>query len=106
MPQRRILALATLALLTAVAVYAFFHERLFAQNMWTPDGGRHFLLYTAIFWTVAGGCLLLAPRWLGVAAAGFVFVYTAWWSGPAAVLAVLYFLGACFLTGRILSRGA
>ena len=102
----RKLALTALVLLAALSVFGFFHERLFAQHMWSPDGARRFLLYTAVFWVAAGAILLWAPRWLGVVAAGFVLIYTAWWSGPAAPLAVLYFLGACFLTGRIFSRGA
>ncbi len=106
MLRRRGLALTALILLVALSVYGFFHERLFAQQMWTDDGWHRFLLYTAVFWTVAGGLWLAAPRWLGVAAAGFVLIYTAWWSGPAALLAVLYFLGACFFTGRIFSRQA
>ncbi len=105
LPSRK-LALAALVLLAALTVHGFIRERLLAQHMWSPDGSRRFLLYTAVFWAVAGGFLLWAPRWLGVAAAAFVLIYTAWWSGPAALLAVLYFLGTCFLTGRILSPRA
>lgn len=106
MLRSRKLALTTLLVLASLMVYGFFHQRLFAQQMWTPEGGRKFLLYTAVFWTAAGALLLAAPRWLGAIAAGFVLSYTAWWSGPAALLAVLYFMGACFLTGRILARRA
>ena len=106
MRGRRIFALAALLILAALAIYGFLHERLFAQQMWTPIGSRRFLLYSLLF-TLTSGCLLIwVPRWLGVVAAGFVLIYTIWWSGPAAPLAVLYFLGGCFLTGRILARRA
>ena len=106
MPQRRKLALAALAALAALTVYGFLHERLFTQQMWTSLGERRFLLYTVVFWTAAGGILWLAPRWIGVIAAGFALIYTIWWSGLAAPLAALYFFGACFFTGRIFSRRA
>jgi hypothetical protein len=106
MPWRRRLALAALAALAALTAYGFLHERLFAQLMWTPVGERRFLIYTAVFWAAAGSVLWLAPRWIGVIAAGFALVYTIWWSGFAAPFAALYFFGACFLTGRIFSRRA
>ncbi len=104
--RRREVALYALVLLSALGVYGFFHERLFAEHMWSMDGSRRFLLYAAVFWAVAGGFLLWAPRWLGVAAGGFFVIYTVWWSGPGALLAVVYFLGACFLTGRFFFRRA
>jgi hypothetical protein len=105
MPRRRI-AIAALAALAALTTYGFLHERLFAQLMWTPVGERRFLIYTAVFWAAAGSVLWLAPRWIGVIAAGFALIYTVWWSGVAAPFAALYFFGSCFLTGRIFSRRA
>jgi hypothetical protein len=59
---------------------------------WTADGGIRFLAYTVVFWAVAA---FLRPKHLLPVAAVFVLLYTAWWSGPAAPLAVLYFLGSC-----------
>jgi hypothetical protein len=106
MPQRRKLALAALAALAAPTVYGFVHERLFAQMMWTALGEHRFLAYCAVFWAAAGVVLWLAPRWIGVIAAGFALIYTIWWSGFAAPFAALYFFGACFFTGRILWRRA
>ena len=106
MPRRRKLALAALAALAALTVYGFVHERLFAQMMWTALGERRFLAYSAVFWAASGMVLWLAPRWIGVIAAGFALIYTVWWSGLAAPLAALYFFGACFFTGRILWRRA
>jgi hypothetical protein len=93
-------------LLAVIAAYAFHHERLFAQQLWTPEGGERFLIYSAIYWTIAALFLFLAPRWLGPAAAGFAVGYAIWWSGLAAPFAVLYLLGSCFFLGKILWREA
>ena len=37
-----------LALLAATAVYGFYHEHLFGQQIWTHDGAERFLAYSAI----------------------------------------------------------
>lgn len=74
--------------------------------MWSEEGLTRLLAYSASFWTAAGLLLWLAPRYLGVAAAAAALAYTVWWTGPAAPLAVLYFLGSCFFLGRIVRRTA
>ncbi|HEX5432040.1 MAG TPA: glycosyltransferase family 39 protein [Bryobacteraceae bacterium] len=103
---RRAAAAVVFLLLAAVTVYGFFHEHLLAELLWTPQGWTRLLLYTLIYWAAAGGLLLFAPRWLGAGAAGFAFLYSMWWCGPVAPLAALYFLGACFFLGRMISRQA
>lgn len=91
-------------LLAVAGSYGFLHERLWAQRMWSEAGQDRFLAYTAVFWISAGLILWLRPRWMGLIAWIAALLYVAWWSGPAAPLAVLYFLGSCFCLGRLLSR--
>ena len=92
------------AILTAAGAYGFFHERLWAQTMWSADGGERFLLYASVYWTVAGLLLWRCPRWLGIVIPAAALLYTAWWAGPVAPLVVLYFLGSCYFLGRIVRR--
>ena len=77
-------------------LYGFYQERLFAQQMWAEEGVRRFLVYAAVYWAVAA-LLIWRNRveWLIPAAA----LYTAWWAGPVAPLAVLFFLGSCCALG-------
>jgi hypothetical protein len=95
-----------IAVLTVITIYGFFHERLFAQQMWADEGVSGFLAYAGVYWAAAGLILWRWPRgfaWTaGIAALG----YAAWWSGPLAPFAVLYFLGSCYSLGRLLSRTA
>jgi hypothetical protein len=72
--------------------------------MWSDLGLSRILTYTGVYWPVAGLLLWRAPRCFAPAAAGFVLLYTVWWSGLAAPLAVLYFLGSCYFLGRWLAR--
>jgi hypothetical protein len=95
-----------LALLAVAGTYGFLHERLWAQSMWSEAGGERFLGYAALFWCAAGLILWLCPRWIGVIVAAAALAYTAWWSGPLAPFAVLYFLGSCFCLGKRVAREA
>ena len=95
-----------LALLAAAAIYGFLEERLWAQAMWSDAGRGRFLAYAAVFGGAAGLILWLRPRWIGVLVAAAALLYTAWWSGPLAPLAALYFLGSCFCLGRRITRDA
>jgi hypothetical protein len=72
--------------------------------MWSESGGARFLAYTAAFGSVAGLILWLSPRWLFAIVAAAAVLYTAWWTGPVAPLAVLYFLGSCWCLGRLWAR--
>jgi hypothetical protein len=99
-----------LAVFAAWAAYGFVHERLFDQYLWKPEGVVRLAAYTALFWVAAGLILWLRPAWLLPLAAGFVFVYSEWWCwrffSPLAPVAVIYFLGSCFLLGRRVTRKA
>jgi hypothetical protein len=95
-----------LALLAALGVYGFLQERLWAQSMWSEAGGGRFLAYTAVFWMAAGLILSMAPRWLGAIAGVAVLLFTTWWSGPVAPLAVVFFLGSCLCLGQRIMRRA
>lgn len=93
-----------LSLLAVAGIFGFLHERLWAQTLWSPDGRDRFLIYTGVFWSLAGLILWRCPRWLGRLVPAAALLYTAWWTGPIAPLAVLYFLGSCYFLGRILRR--
>ncbi len=99
-----------LTALTTWAGYGFVHERLFDQYLWTPDGEIRLAAYTAVYWAAAGLILWLRPAWLLPAAAWFVFIYSEWWCwrffSPWAPIAVIYFLGSCYLLGRMVARRA
>jgi Dolichyl-phosphate-mannose-protein mannosyltransferase len=95
-----------LALLAVWATYGFLHERLWAQSMWSDAGGARFLAYGGVFWIAAGLILWLGPRWLSLIVAAAALFYTAWWTGPLAPFAVLYFLGSCWCLGQRMARKA
>ena len=91
---------ALLLVIAAIAVYGFVHEQLYAQPPWSPEGWQRLLFFAAGYWAAAGLILVFAPRWIGVAAGAIALIYSIWWAGPAAPLAVLFFLGSCYLLGR------
>ncbi|MEO8097308.1 MAG: hypothetical protein ABI811_06360 [Acidobacteriota bacterium] len=95
-----------LAVLAAISAYGFLHERLLDEHVWTSEGARTFLIYTAVYWTVAGLLLWRWPAALGAVIAAAAVAYAAWWAGPLAPLAVIYFLGSCYCLGRLLSKVA
>jgi hypothetical protein len=108
----RKLALAVLVVLAAAGSYGLlhdlflFHQGSLAQPLWTPEGRLRLLGYALVYWIVAGPLLRFAPTKIVSVAAFVVAIYTVWWGGFAAPVAVLYFLGSCYLTGRIFSRRA
>ena len=108
--MRRRLTYAVLAAAALCAMYGFVDQRLFAQAIWLPEGLARFAVYTAIYWAVAVVFLPARPAWFVPCVAAFVFVYSTWWCSlhfhPLAPLAVLYFLGSCWLLGRFLARDA
>src|SRR5207244_3696773 len=56
------------------------------------------------FWSLTAFILWRYPRWVRLIIPVIALLYTAWWTGPVAPLAVLYFLGSCYFMGRILRR--
>lgn len=90
----------------AACIYGLLSERLFSQPMavWLEDGVDRFLWYTALYWAAARVILWRRPAYLLRIAAAFVVLYTAWWAGAMAPLAVLYFLGSCYCLGRLLGE--
>ncbi len=99
-----------LTVFAAWAAYGFIHERLFQQDLWKPEGVVRLAAYTAVYWVVAGLILWLRPAWFLPAAALFVFAYSEWWCwqffNPLAPIVVIYFLGSCFLLGRMVAHKA
>ena len=91
----------------AVTLYGLRSEHLFSQPVpvWQDEGVTRFLWYAAIYWAAANVILWKRPGFLLPVAAAFVLLYTAWWTGPPALLAALYFLGSCYCLGCVfLSR--
>jgi len=72
--------------------------------MWSADGRERFLVYSGVFWSLTALILWRCPRWLAFIIPAAALIYTAWWAGPVAPLAVLYFLGSCYFLGRIVRR--
>ncbi|HEY2845412.1 MAG TPA: hypothetical protein VGJ09_17245, partial [Bryobacteraceae bacterium] len=95
-----------LALLTLAGAYGFLHEQLWAERLWSAEGSHRFIAYAAVFWIVAGLLLWRYPRRLGLVIVAAAAVYSAWWAGPLAPFAVLYFLGSCLCLGRRIIREA
>ena len=81
--------------------FGFWHEHLFQQPLWEPEGLTRFLLFAGFYWPIA---LALPSRWLGGVAAAFVLGYSMWWCGPAIPLAVLFLFGSAFLLGKWIWR--
>jgi len=100
-------AYAALALAAVCAVYGFLHEHLFAQWVWTPEGLTRLLGYSVVYWAVA--IPIFRRAWFVPAVVAFIFVYSTWWCALYfhwwAPLAVLYFLGSCWMLGGFLTRG-
>ncbi len=91
-----------IAALAAVSIYGFFHEQLFAQQLWAEEGVRSFALYVLVYWAVAGALLWRGRvQWLIPAAV----LYAAWWAGPVAPAVVLFFLGSCYALGHRWAAG-
>jgi len=103
--RRRLAWTAFLAALV-LAIRGFASGRLFAEHLWSPDGLARLIAFSAAYWTAAGALLRLRPAWFLPAAAIFALGYSEWWCAqvftPWAPLAAVYFLGSCFLLGRVL----
>src|SRR5258706_7570252 len=102
--MRRLAAYTLVAIATVIAIYGVIHERLLDQPIWNPTGAARFAMYAAVFWAVALAFVILRPTWLAPGIGLLVAGYTVWRCGVTAPLAVLYFLGSCFLLGKILVR--
>jgi len=104
--MKKVAAYTLVAIAVAIAIYGVIHERLLDQPIWNPTGTARFAMYAAAFWSVALLLIILRPPWLALCFAIIVACYTVWRCGAIAPLAVLYFLGSCFLLGKILFRRA
>ena len=106
MSEARRLPLLRLALLAliAVSVYGFWSNALFEQYIWSPLGLRRLgwaaALYAAPAAAVIGWKPTLAPPVFGL----FLAAYAGAAVGPAAPLAVLFFLCSSLFLGRFFLR--
>ncbi|HLH38626.1 MAG TPA: hypothetical protein VKX39_05715 [Bryobacteraceae bacterium] len=103
--RRRLAWIAFVAAL-AFAIRGFAVEHLFRENLWSPEGLARLIVFSAAYWISAGVILWLRPAWFFWAAAIFALGYSEWWCAlvftACAPLAAIYFLGSCFLLGRVL----
>jgi hypothetical protein len=93
-------AFAAFVCLLGVEVYGFFTHPLFAQHVWDPAGLKHLARYAG--WFLAAGVPILAivPWLFAPLVCGLALYFSAAALGPAAVLAVAFFL----LSGHVLGR--
>lgn len=108
--MRRSWAWGVLALMVVCALYGLVHERLLEQSLWSPEGRVRLLWFAVVYWAVAGVLLWLRPAWFLPVVAVAVLGYSVWWCSQVfeavAPLAAIYFLGSCFLVGKIVARRA
>ena len=104
--MQQTLARVLLIVLGALSVFGFFHEHLYELHVWSDAGARRAVVF-ALAWVAASGLVLW--RWPGQLlrfASAAALLWAAWWAGPVAPLAVLYFLGSCYALGRWISQEA
>src|SRR5258707_919577 len=82
------IAVTLVVALASAAVYGFVHEHLFAEPFWSDSGRVAFLEYAGVFWAIAAALIAFTPRWIVHVIAALMLLYTVWWSGVVAPLAV------------------
>ncbi|MCX6628775.1 MAG: hypothetical protein NTW28_14235, partial [Candidatus Solibacter sp.] len=100
------LILAALAVLVALEVHGFRTGHLFSQEIWAPEGRARLLQFGALYVAASAVLLILAPWILAGLATALLVVLTAICVGPAAFLAVVFFLLSAWSLGGLLSRVA
>src|SRR5450759_2032757 len=98
------LILAVLAVLVSIELYGFRTARLFSQEIWDLQGRVRVLQFGAVYLAAASALLILAP-WIFVRlASALLVVLTTIAIGPAALLAVVFFLSSAWSLVRLVSR--
>jgi putative flippase GtrA len=95
---------AVIAVLAGVEVYGFRTSHLFAQEIWAPQGWARLLQFGALYAAVATAVLILAPWIFAGLAVALLLVLTVIAVGPAAILAVLFFLLSAWSLGYLAGR--
>src|SRR5450759_4640951 len=102
------LILAALTVLVSIEFYGFRTSHLFSQEIWDLQGRVRVLQFGALYLAAATALLILAPWIFARLAAALLVVLTAIAVGPAALLAVVFFLLSAWSLGGIvlLPRGS
>jgi hypothetical protein len=98
--MRQKLAWLVFAVVIALGIYGFVHERLLAQESWLPLGRHRFVIYLFAFGAAAIVVLILRANWVFPISILGVLGYTVWYAGLLPPLAVIFFVGSCWLLGR------
>jgi hypothetical protein len=97
---RKVIVWIALCVLVASLIYCIEHQKLFAQDIWTQDGLKRFLMFGAAFAGFFVLCSLWRPGLFPPIAVSGVAVYTILAVGPFAFLTVPLILLSSFALGR------
>src|ERR1035437_6629920 len=97
------LILAVLAVLVALEIYGFRPSHLFSQEIWDPQGRARLPQFAALYLAAATALLILVPWIFARLAAALLVVLTAIAIGPAALLAVVFFLISAWSLGGLVT---
>src|ERR1035437_2456775 len=97
------LILAVLAVLVALEIYGFRTSHLFSQEIWDPQGRARLPQFAALYLAAATALLILLPWIFARLAAALLVVLTAIAIGPAALLAVVFFLISAWSLGGLVT---
>ena len=97
------LILAVLAVLVALEIYGFRTSHLFSQEIWDPQGRARLPQFAALYLAAATALLILVPWIFARLAAALLVVLTAIAIGPAALLAVVFFLISAWSLGGLVT---
>jgi hypothetical protein len=95
-----VLTRALLAALAVATLAGMKQESLLGAPLWTAAGGRRLLAYLAGYAAAATIVVWRWPQQLARVAVAAALAWAVWWAGPAAVVAVAFFLGSCAALGR------
>lgn len=97
--RHRLFVQAVLALCAGVLVYGLWEGRLLAQPAWSEIGRQRFLLFAAVYATLAAFLLAWRPKWFVPAILGGATLYTLAATGPLALPATLFILLSAWCLG-------
>ena len=98
------LIFAVLAALLGVELFGLRTSHIFAQEIWSPEGIVRVEWFAALYAGASTALLILVPWLFAPLAVVLPAVLTAIFLGPAAVLAVAYYLLSCWSLGQLLAR--
>jgi hypothetical protein len=95
-----------LCLLVATVVYGIGHQKLFAQDIWTHDGLKRFLVFGAAFAGFSVLCWVWRPELFPMINVAGAMIYTIVAVGPVPLLTVGLILLSSFALGSLILSGS